>query len=55
MGGAMTNAKVKKFKEALNRLIDDIWAKSHTQKGLGNFEALEASSKLGDIIQVQER
>lgn len=50
----MTRAKAKKMKKAINGLIQEIWAKSHAQQGLGNLEALKASSKLENIIQVQE-
>ena len=50
-GGPMTRARAKWMKEALNGLVQDIWAKSLAQHDL---DSLERTSKLQNIIQVQE-
>ena len=51
-GGPMTRARAKRMKEALNWLVQDIWAKSLAQHDLYTFEG---TSKLQNIIQAQEQ
>ena len=48
----MTRARAKRMKEALNGLVQDIWAKSLAQHDLYTFEG---TSKLQNIIQAQEQ
>ena len=51
-GGPMTRVRAKRMKEALNGLVQDIWAKSLAQHDLYTFEGI---SKLQNIIQAQEQ
>ena len=46
----MTRARAKRMKEALNGLIQEIWAKSLAQQGLDD---MERTPRLQNIIQVQ--
>ena len=46
-GGPMTRARAKRMKEALNGLVQDIWAKSLAQHDL---DSLEGTSRLQNII-----
>ena len=48
----MTRGRAKRMKEALNGLVQDIWAKSLAQHDL---DSLEGTSRLQNIIQVQEQ
>ena len=50
-GGPMTRARAKRMKEALNGLIQEIWAKSLVQQGLDD---MERTPRLQNIIQVQD-
>ena len=51
-GGPMTRVRAKRMKDALNGLVQDIWAKSLAQHDL---DSLDETSKLQNIIQAQEQ
>ena len=54
-GGPITRARAKKMQEALNGLIQDIWASSATSKGIHEDLGLERNQRLVNIIQVREQ
>ena len=51
-GGPITRARAKRMKEALNGLIQEIWAKSIVQQGL---DVMERTPRLQNMIQAQEQ
>ena len=54
-GGPITRARAKKMQDALNGLIQYIWASSATSKGIHEDLGLERNQRLVNIIQAREQ